>query len=148
MQRPVEERTGYLLKRAQQALRTRMDRELAAFGLGAAGYAVLTALASQPGLSAAELARRSFVTPQTMMRTVSSLQASGLVHRPAHPAAGRKLPAELTPFGHQVLAQAHSAIGAVEAEMVHTLDGQEQEVLRSLLLRIADALTAQAKHRT
>ena len=57
---------GYLLKRAQAALHAAMAAALHEHGATLAQYAVLTALDEEPGLSNAELARRAFVTPQTM----------------------------------------------------------------------------------
>ena len=60
------ERPGWLLKRAQDALNAAMTATLRDFGATLPEYAVLTALAEEPGLSNADLARRTFVTPQTM----------------------------------------------------------------------------------
>ena len=138
LQTPVENRLGYILKRVQHALRTRMDRDLSQCGLSAAGYAVLCVLESRPGLSNAELARRCFVRPQTMVRIVAGLEAGGLLCRTAHPAVGRALPAELTGAGQQVLKAAHRAVEAIEDEMVAGLDEQERSRLCALLSAIAE----------
>jgi len=59
-------RIGYELKRAQHALRLGMDEELRGLGVTTPQYAAMSVLAEEPGLSNAQLARRSSVTPQTM----------------------------------------------------------------------------------
>ena len=108
--------------------------------LSAAGYAVLAASEAQPGLSNAGLARRSFVTRQTMVQIVVGLEEAGLLRRRAHPGRGRALPAELTAKGHRRLQAAHRAVEVIEAEMVASLDGSERSQLADLLRRVASAL--------
>ena len=47
-----------------------MTTALRPHGASLPEYAVLTALAEEPGLSNADLARRAFVTPQTMKQVL------------------------------------------------------------------------------
>ena len=70
----VMDRPGYLLKRAQAALHAGMAGALREHGATLAQYAVLTALDEEPGLSNAGLARRAFVTPQTMNQVLLELE--------------------------------------------------------------------------
>ena len=93
------ERPGWLLKRAQDALNAAMTAALGDFGATLPQYAVLTALAEEPGLSNADLARRTFVTPQTMNQVLRELEQRGWVSRHPHPGHGRILQAELTDGG-------------------------------------------------
>ena len=58
-------------------------------------------LAEEPGLSNAQLARRSFVMPQTMNRILAMLGASGLVEPRAHAEHGRVLRSYLIEEGEQ-----------------------------------------------
>src|ERR1700722_9693573 len=88
-----DDRIGYLLKRVQHSLRSRMDKVLESKGLTTPQYAVLSFLENEPGASSAELARRSFVTPQTMIRIVENLETLGLIRREPHPTHGRGLAA-------------------------------------------------------
>ncbi len=97
------ERPGWLLKRAQDALNTAMTAALREFGATLPEYAVLTALAEEPGLSNADLARRTFVTPQTMNQVLRELEQRGWVSRHPHPGHGRILQAELTDGGRRTL---------------------------------------------
>jgi len=136
----VEDRVGYALKRAQHALRSRMDRALHDLGLTTAQYAALSALETAPGLSGAELARRSFVTPQTMNGIVTNLEAAGLLRRRPQPNHGRVLEASLSAAGAAVLAEAHGRVAAVEARMVASLNDAERRHLLVALRACAEAL--------
>lgn len=70
-------RIGYELKEAQHALRLRMDEALRGYGVTTPQYAAMSVLAEQPGLSNAQLARRSFLTPQTMNQILGKLGGGG-----------------------------------------------------------------------
>src|SRR3954466_11229941 len=85
----VTDRIGYQLKRAQQALRTAMDEGLRAHGLTTPQYAALTHLEAAEPLSGAELARRCFVTAQTMNAILVGLERARLVERAPHANHGR-----------------------------------------------------------
>jgi DNA-binding MarR family transcriptional regulator len=137
---PVDRRIGYLLKRAQAALRAEMDERLARHGLTTPQYAALSALESTPGLSSAELARRSFVTPQTMIRIVAGLEEKGLVRRSEHPSHGRILEATLTADGRRAVRACHELVNGVERRMVNALSEAERRTLARMLESCADAL--------
>ena len=59
-------RVGYLIKRAQMVLHDAMADALGSHDLTVPQFAVITGLDEEPGLSNADLARRAFVTPQSM----------------------------------------------------------------------------------
>jgi len=136
----VARRLGYALKRAQHALRTRLDEALRPLGLTAPQYAVLSALELEPGLSNAALARAAFVTPQTMQGVLVNLEREGLLVREADPSHGRILRSLLTRRGREVLGEAHEVAGRIEAAMLASLSPQEAERLAALLARCADDL--------
>jgi DNA-binding MarR family transcriptional regulator len=136
----VEERIGYLLKVTQQALHGAMERTLRDVGLTVSQYAVLSLLAEHPDLSNAELARRSFVTPQTMNELLQKLEARGLIERRAHAAHARILPLRLTPSGEALLAAGDERVRDIEARMVADLTVEEHEHLRTALQRCRAAL--------
>ena len=115
------ERPGWLLKRAQDELHKAMTAALSGLGATVPEYAALTALADQPGMSNADLARRAYVTPQTMNQVLRELERRGWVSRHPHPEHGRILQAELTAAGRQVLGACHHAVGAVEEQMLSGL---------------------------
>lgn len=122
-----------------------MARALAGHGLTNAQYAVLSALEDEPGLSSAELARRSFVTPQTMNQVVGQLAQAGLVERRPHPRHGRILETRLTGRGGSVLADCHRDVVAIEERMLTGLRTPERDRLAAWLRRCAESLSDAAE---
>lgn len=141
----VEGRVGFELKRAQHALRTKMDDALREVELTTPQYAALSALEAAPGLSGAELARRGFVTPQTMNQVLTNLEASGLVLRRPHPEHGRVLQAYLTEAGEKSVSRAHGIVEAIEERMLEGLDRDDRLRLLEALRGCADALEGVAQ---
>jgi len=137
---PMSQRLGYVLKRAQHALRTSMDEQLGPLGLTAPQYNVLSAVQLQPGISNAVLARASFVTAQSMQGIVANLEKSEWMRRRAHPTHRRIRQSELTPKGVQVLARAHKMLVDIESTMTAGFTPQEIEALSFMLRRCAENL--------
>ena len=137
---PQAHRLGYMLKRAQHALRMSMDELLEPIGLTVPQYNVLSAVQIQPGISNAALARGAFVTAQSMQGIVANLERIGLLRRTPHPAHGRIRQSELTEKGSAVLAKAHKLLIGVEEAMTSGLKKEEIDALRSLLHRCAENL--------
>ena len=133
-------RPGYLIKRAQAVLHEAMVDALAPHGLTVPQFAVLTALDEVPGLSNAELARRTFVTPQTMNVVLRELEAQGLLDRHPHPQHRKILRAQLTAAGRRQLGAAGDAVDEVEARMLAGLSAQAQTRLAGALRACIDAL--------
>jgi DNA-binding MarR family transcriptional regulator len=138
---PMAKRLGYALKRAQHALRARLDEALRPIGLTAPQYAVLSAVELEPGISNAALARAAFVTPQTMQGILANLEREGLLRRDADALHGRILRTELTPSGRGAVRRAHEAAARIEAAMVASITRKEAKLLAALLLRCADNLS-------
>ena len=109
---------GYELKKVQHSLRLSMDAALKELDVTTPQYAALSVLAEEPGISNATLARRSFVTPQTMNQILVRLEAAGLVERRAHPEHGRVLQAYLTGEGERLRQECARRADAVERRMV------------------------------
>ena len=132
---------GYLLKRAQAAQHAAMAAALHEHGATLAQYAVLTALDEEPGLSNAELARRAFVTPQTMNQVLRELEQRHWVIRHAHPGHGRILQADLTHHGRQTLRACHQAADAVEERMLAKLSPAGRQQLATALRTCIEGLS-------
>ncbi|MES2739403.1 MAG: MarR family transcriptional regulator [Pseudomonadota bacterium] len=133
---------GYNLKMTQHRLRKRLDAELAKFGITAPQNAVLLAVAGNPRISNAELARSAFVTPQTMQAILVNLERRGLITRKAHPEHGRVIMTELTKAGETAVTEGRQAADVVERLMLSSLSTEEQGLLCELLKRCAVALDA------
>lgn len=134
---------GYNLKITQHRLRQRLDAELGQVGITASQNAVLLAIAGNPRISNAELARAAFVTPQTMQAILVNLERAGLIARSPHPEHGRVIMTELTAAGQQAVADGAKAADAVERQMLSRLSSDEARLLCELLKRCAAALDEQ-----
>ncbi len=132
---------GYLLKRAQTALNAAMAGVLREHGATIAQYAVLTALDEEPGLSNAGLARRAFVTPQTMNQVLQELEQKRWVARHPDPAHARILQAGLTPAGRTALRACRLAVDAVEEQMLAPLAPGDIEQFTATLRACIQALS-------
>ena len=131
---------GFALKQAQQALRTRMDADLRKIGLTTPQYAVLAYLKIEAGASNATLARRAFVTPQTMQAILVTLEKSGLIERAPHPEHRRVQKTALTDSGHHALEAASTIVADAEARLRDAAAPVDPTTAAAMLLRLADAL--------
>jgi len=123
---PSRPRPSYLVGRLHRVLRRALDERLQAQGLTAAQYAALSILGDQPGLSNAQLARRSFMTAQSANQTMHALQEAGLIRRKQDPDHGRIARTELTARGRKVLAACDAAVDRVERAMLKRLSKPQQ----------------------
>ncbi|MCF3122116.1 MarR family transcriptional regulator [Streptomyces arenae] len=136
----VTHHVGYLLKRAQAALRAAMDKVLREHGLTVPQYSTLELLAQRPGMSNADLARATFVTRQSGNVVLRGLQEAGLITRPATADHGRARPARLTDEGRTRLAAVQAAVYAIEQRMVEAMPPERVSALLADLRRISEAL--------
>ncbi|HWD55479.1 MAG TPA: MarR family transcriptional regulator [Acidimicrobiales bacterium] len=137
----TEEMSGYLIKRAQAALHVRLDKIVSAYGLGIPQFVVLSLLAETPGLANADLARRAFVTPQSMNEVLKQLESTGLVERRRNPTNARILNAYLTRTGTRKRSAVSSRVRDLEARLLSGLTTDERENLNRALLTIIDNVT-------
>ena len=138
----MEEQIGYVLKQVQQALRAAMDTALRRHGLTTPQYATMNALAEGGALSGAELARRCFVTPQTMNGIIVNLEAAGLVERREDPSDGRVLRVALTLAGRAQFDACQREVETIEERMLGGLRADERVWFLDALRRCKAALIA------
>lgn len=124
----------YLMKQLELAVRARLDDLVRDDGLTALQYTALTVLERHPDLTSAQLARRSFVTAQTMADMVTSLLGRGLVERHRDERDRRRLVLSLTADGRALLQRHQGAVDALEREMLAGLDAAEAAELRASTL--------------
>lgn len=117
-----------------------MDRALQPAGVTTRQFQVLDLVGTEPGVSSADLARRSEVTAQTMKDVVRNLERAGLVERDPHPTHGRILTLRLTPRGHARRRRCTELAADVERQMLAELSADERDTLLVSLRRIGDAL--------
>ena len=134
-------RVSYLVGRLDRLLRRRLGDALAGLDLSLPEYTTLSVLSMRSGLSNAQLARRSLITPQAANEVLARLEERKLVRRAADSAHGRVRPAALTAAGRRLLGRADAAADAVEREMLAGLDGADRRVLRSALAHAVRGLS-------
>jgi DNA-binding MarR family transcriptional regulator len=142
------DRPGYLIKLAQAALHAQMARALHEHGVTLAQFAVLTALAEEPGLSNAELARRAFITPQSMNENLRELEQRGWIVRSHHPTHGRIRQTELTEQGRATLQNCDATVTAIEQRMLADLDLEQRHQLATALRTCIAALDPNTERAT
>ncbi|MDA8296115.1 MAG: MarR family transcriptional regulator [Actinomycetota bacterium] len=126
-------RTSYLVKRLETAMRSRLDALCARHGLSTMQYVALSVLAANGGMSSAELAIRSFVSPQSANQMVALLERRGLIERLADPANRRILRTRLTKAGAALLEACERDVDAFEREMFAGIGEAGEAQLRAAL---------------
>jgi DNA-binding MarR family transcriptional regulator len=134
----TEEMSGYLIKRAQAAIHVRLEEIVSVHGLAIPQFVVLSFLAETPGLANADLARRAFVTPQSMNEVLKQLESSGLVERRRNPTNARILNAYLTRTGARKRSAVNSQVQELEARLLRGLTSDERQNLNRALMTIID----------
>ncbi|WP_179533963.1 MarR family transcriptional regulator [Actinopolyspora biskrensis] len=133
--------TLYLVKRLEMVVRALMDDALRPHGLTTLQYTALTVLERRGELSSAQLARRSFVTPQTMHEMVRWLERRELVHRRRDETNRRVLLIGLTRRGNELVTACAPLIDALEQRVLDSMNPGERMVFRECLERGHAALT-------
>jgi DNA-binding MarR family transcriptional regulator len=124
----------YLIGRLDRVVRRAIDDVVKEHGLSVNQYTTMSVLEHHSGLSNAQLARRSLVSPQSANEVLLSLERRGLVRRRAHPDHGRILQTRLTAKGRRTLQACDQRVRDVEASMVKTFSLRRRAALRQALL--------------
>ena len=133
---------GYLLRQAHQAFRAAAQAELGPLALTLPQYSVLTVADAEPGLSGAELARDSMLTPQTTNEIIALLVKANLLERRPDARDRRVRRLIVTEAGQELLARARPAVHAVERRMTASLSDADLALLRGWLSDCARNLAA------
>ena len=135
--RGEEGHLGYLLRQAGAAFRARMDRALSDLHVTSPQFAALTMIAAYPGLSSADLARLSLLTPPTVAVIVGNLKRSGALASRPHAVHRRIQQLEITAAGKDLLGRCKRRVQAVEAQIAAGLTPAEERAIRRWLVRVA-----------
>ena len=122
-------RISYLIGRLHRVLRKQLDDGIRAHGLTVGQYAALSILGDQPGLSNAQLARRSFMSAQSANQVMQALEQLSLVERELDANHGRISRTALTAKGRRVLAACDRAVDITEAAMQRSLPRAQRKQL-------------------
>jgi DNA-binding MarR family transcriptional regulator len=135
-------RIGYLIYRLERRLRVRLDEAMTSHGVTTTEYVTLSVLRERDGLSCAQLARWSLVTPQAMNLVISALERRALIRRRPDPNHRRVLRASVTAKGLKVLERCDRNMDAIEADMLDGLAPDTIDAVRDALRSCAHALEA------
>jgi DNA-binding MarR family transcriptional regulator len=129
-----EPRISYAIARLHQLVFSSISELAARHGLTALQFTTLSVL-NRHGtpLSSSQLARRSFMTAQSMHEVIHRLENDGLIERNPHPDHGRKLPASLTSKGRRVLAACEAAVADFEATMLSGISKGDRTTFLTLV---------------
>lgn len=119
-----------------------MDEALRPLGLSVPQYACLQALHDSPGITSSELARRAFVSRQSMNVLLRGLVKRGLVERSTDRGPRRELAATLTQPAVALLAGARGRVAAITQRMTADLDDRQLDQFRDALASCRDTLSS------
>jgi DNA-binding MarR family transcriptional regulator len=108
----------------------RGDARLSEQGLTFAAIGLLDAVAAEPGITVAGLARRSPKSPQAVSQVAARLERLGHIERKL--GSGRGVGLHITPSGERLRQQGNAAEAAFDDELKALL-GDRAEELRALL---------------
>ena len=135
----------YLVKQLESAIRARMDLVLRSRRITVPQYTALTVLEQHDDMSAAQLARHTFVTAQAMDGVVGALEDAQLIVRHRDPENRRRLVISLTERGRALLEDCRQDIDHIEAVAFSALTADERSSLGEWLSEGRRALAAETR---
>jgi DNA-binding MarR family transcriptional regulator len=138
--RGTEGHLGYLVRQASVAVRAAMEKALAELEITPPQFSVLTMIVAYPGVSGADLARLTFLTPQTINVIVRNLERAGAIEKSAHAVHGRILQLTATARGRALLKRCRGRVMEVEDRLSGLIGRDEERVVRRWLSAVGEAL--------
>ena len=140
----LELTVGHLLKNFHLLVRQALEEALREQGIemSLAHFMALVQLESAPGIPGAELARRAFVTAQTMNTTLRRLEREGDIERKPHPERSRADSWFLTKNGRARLKRARVIAEAIWLRTLSALRPAEIEQMQTMLERCIRGMDA------
>ena len=127
---------AYAIARLQQRVFAGITERVAPHGVTTLQFTTLSVLDRHGApLSTSQLARRAFMTPQSMSEVIHALERKGFIKRNPHPNHRRTLPATLTPKGRRVLAACEQVVAEFEDAMLNGFSSKD----RAAFLRMIKA---------
>ncbi len=127
----------YLLRQANASVRLALDRALAKEGMTYPQQSALTMIRAYEAVSAAELARLTMLTPQTVNGIVRALEMRGAIRKEPDPVHGRVLRLIITAEGRALNKRCRALTAPIEAALNSKADAGGQAAIRQWLVEIA-----------
>ena len=133
---------GYLLRQTIHAFNTAMESGLRKHGLTSPQFGALFVLGTEPGLSAADVARAMGTTPQAANVLIAGMEEQGLVFREPHPTHGRILEVYPTEEGLRRYRAARPFIRRLETQMCEGFTAAQVASVKRWLVESARGLSS------
>lgn len=117
-----------------------MEDILRPLALNFSQYNVLKNLNTSQPLTGAELARKAFVTPQTMHTILTTMERKGFVTRTSFDGNGKSFHISITDSGIARLMDAEKAFSTIFEKANHALSSSEHTKLDQLLKKLLSGL--------
>ena len=142
---PLDDRPGHLIRRCHQiAVALFLDR-CAAFALTPPQYAVLRAVAAEPGVDQVTLGGRAALDRSSTARLCAALEGRGLLARVPDPRDRRALRLSLTAAGTALLEAAEPAVASVQEALLAPLAPAARDAFLAALRCLAAAHNGQSR---
>jgi DNA-binding MarR family transcriptional regulator len=133
----LNERIGYLLRRAQLAVFSDFFQTFSDFGISPAQYSILTIIGRNPGLSQTEVADALGIKKTNFVAVIKELEKRGPVLRTAMPTDKRSFALTLSPSGKTLLKKLHGAAQEHENRIREIFGADKYAALMDPLYRLS-----------
>lgn len=134
-------RFSYAVGTLDRSIRRSLGAVLRPFEVTVAEYTALSLIERRDGYSNAELARRSFVSPQAMHEMISSLEQRGLLERAPSQTHRSMRHTHLSKRGRDLMDECNAAVDEMENVMLTDVSAEVRDEVIALLRRAARNLT-------
>ena len=110
-----------------------MIEALAPLDITLSQFTALSVLDARGRASNAELAERTFITPQSANEVMNAMAARNWIRRDPDPTHGRIVLLQLTDEGREILRQCQVAVRAIEDRMLVGIDGGDADSVQKHL---------------
>jgi DNA-binding MarR family transcriptional regulator len=138
--------TGYLIWQLGQAAAQHLERNLRPLGINLAQLRALVLVSLDPGISSAELARRSGLTAQSMGAAVKGLVERGMLERGPHPVNRRVQRLRVTGEGLAMAERAQEAVEGVQDALFEAASEEERAAVHAVLRRLVEHAIPEVLH--
>lgn len=130
-------RFSYAVGNLDRSLRRILVAILRPFEMTVAEYTALSLISRRDGYSNAELARRSFVSPQAMHEMISLLERRGLLERASSESHRSMRHTHLTSQGRDLLERCNVAVDNMEEVMLAGVSSEQRAEMIAILRQSA-----------
>lgn len=129
----------YLLRQANASVRLALDRALARENMTHPQQSALTMIRAYEAISAADLARLTMLTPQTVNGIVRALELRGAIRKEPDRVHGRILRLLITDEGRALNKRCRALTAPIEAALQARMGANAEDAIRRWLVDVARA---------